>query len=75
MKASRFSDAQIVFILRQRQRGTAADGIILDRARRFLDPGHKPVVRRMIARAGDERDVRGRIGTDLKRACPAITTS
>jgi MFS family permease len=36
--------------LRQRRRGTAADEVILDRARRFLDPGYKPLVRRMIAR-------------------------
>src|SRR5262245_8532415 len=27
------------------------------------------------APAGDGHDVRGRIGTDLKRACPATTTS
>ena len=36
--------------LRQRRRGTAADEIVLEQARRFLDPGFQPLVRRMIAR-------------------------
>jgi MFS family permease len=36
--------------LRQRRRGTAADETVLERARRYLDPGFQPVVRRMIAR-------------------------
>jgi hypothetical protein len=35
---------------RQRRRGIAADEVVLERARRFLDPGFQPLVRRMIAR-------------------------
>jgi len=36
--------------LRQRRRETAADEIILNHARSWLDPEFKPLVRRMIAR-------------------------
>ena len=36
--------------LRQRRRRTTADEPVLSRARRYLDPDVKPVVRRMIAR-------------------------
>ena len=45
-----FTVASWLDYLRQRRRGTAADEIILERARRFLDPGFRPLVRRMIAR-------------------------
>jgi MFS family permease len=45
-----FTVASWLHYLRQRRRGTAADEIILERARRFLDPGFQPLVRRMIAR-------------------------
>ena len=45
-----FTVASWLHYLRQRRRGTAADEIILDRARSWLDPEFKPVVRRMIAR-------------------------
>jgi predicted MFS family arabinose efflux permease len=45
-----FTVASWLHYLRQRRRGTAADEIVLERARRFLDPGFQPLVRRMIAR-------------------------
>jgi MFS family permease len=45
-----FTVASWLHYLRQRRRGTAADDIVLERARRFLDPGFQPLVRRMIAR-------------------------
>ena len=50
-----FTVASWLHYLRQRRRGTAADEIILNRARSWLDPEFKPVVRRMIAR-GPEMD-------------------
>jgi MFS family permease len=45
-----FTVASWLDYLRQRRRGTAADELILDRARGYLDPGFRPLVRRMIAR-------------------------
>ena len=45
-----FTVASWLHYLRQRRRGTAADEVVLERARRFLDPGFQPLVRRMIAR-------------------------
>ena len=45
-----FTVASWLHYLRQRGRGTAADEIILNHARRLLDPEFKSVVRRMIAR-------------------------
>jgi MFS family permease len=48
-----FTVASWLHYLRQRRRGTAADEIVLERARRFLDPGFQPLVRRMIARGRD----------------------
>ena len=51
-----FTVASWLHYLRQRRRGTAADEIILNRARSWLDPEFKPVVRRMIAR-GPEMDM------------------
>jgi len=45
-----FTVASWLHYLRQRRRGTAADEIILNRARSWLDPEFKPLVRRMIAR-------------------------
>jgi MFS family permease len=45
-----FTVASWLHYLRQRRRGTAADEVILDHARRLLDPAFKSVVRRMIAR-------------------------
>jgi MFS family permease len=45
-----FTVASWLQYLRQRRRGTAADEIVLEQARRFLDPGFQPLVRRMIAR-------------------------
>jgi MFS family permease len=45
-----FTVASWLDYLRQRRRGTAGDEVILERARRFLDPEFKPIVRRMIAR-------------------------
>ena len=59
-----FTVASWLHYLRQRRRGTAADEIILDRARRFLDPGYKPVVRRMIAR-GREMNMTSGDGSEL----------
>lgn len=44
-----FTVASWLDYLRQRQRGTAADGIILAHARSFLDPATSPRVRRLIA--------------------------
>jgi Transmembrane secretion effector len=46
-----FTVASWLHYLRQRRRGTAADEVVLDRARGFLDPGFRPVVRRLIARS------------------------
>ena len=54
-----FTVASWLHYLRQRRRGTAADEIILDRARRFLDPRYKPVVRRMIARGRETTSADG----------------
>ena len=45
-----FTVSSWLHYLRQRRRGTAADEIVLERARRYLDPGFQPLVRRMIAR-------------------------
>jgi Transmembrane secretion effector len=45
-----FTVASWLHYRRQRRRGTAADEIVLERARRYLDPGFQPLVRRMIAR-------------------------
>jgi hypothetical protein len=45
-----FTVASWLDYLRQRRRGTAADEVVLERARGCLDPGFKPLVRRMIAR-------------------------
>jgi MFS family permease len=45
-----FTVASWLAYLRHRRRGTAADEIILARARRYLDSAFKPLVRRMIAR-------------------------
>ena len=45
-----FTVASWLHYLRQGRRGTAADEVVLERARRFLDPGFRPLVRRMIAR-------------------------
>jgi hypothetical protein len=45
-----FTVASWLHYLRQRRRGTAADEVILNRARSWLDPEFKPLVRRMIAR-------------------------
>ena len=50
-----FTVASWLDYLRQRRRGTAADELVLERARGCLDPGFKPLVRRMIAR-GPEMD-------------------
>jgi MFS family permease len=45
-----FTVASWLHYLRQRRRGTAADEVVLERARRFLDPGFQPLVRRLVAR-------------------------
>jgi hypothetical protein len=45
-----FTVASWLDYLRRRRRGTAADEVTLKRARRWLDPAFKPMVRRMIAR-------------------------
>jgi MFS family permease len=45
-----FTVSSWLHYLRQRRRGTAADEVVLERARRYLDPGFQPLVRRMIAR-------------------------
>ena len=50
-----FTVASWLDYLRQRRRGTAADEVILARARSHLDPAFKPLVRRLIAR-GPEMD-------------------
>jgi MFS family permease len=50
-----FTVASWLDYLRQRRRGTAADEIVLAHARSYLDPGFKPLVRRLIAR-GPEID-------------------
>ena len=48
-----FTVASWLDYLRQRRRGTAADEVVLQHARRFLYPGFAPLVRRMIARGRD----------------------
>lgn len=65
-----FTVASWLDYLRQRRRGTAADEIILTAARAHLDPGFKPIVRRMIARDHDSRFLGGLGGTP-KAATPA----
>ena len=67
-----FTVASWLHYLRQRRRGTAADEIILDRARCFLDPGYKPLVRRMIAR-GREMNMTSGDRSELTRSAPAAT--
>lgn len=57
-----FTVASWLHYLHQRRRGTAADEIILKRARSWLDPASKPVVRRMLSR-GPGSDVTQELGS------------
>jgi hypothetical protein len=52
-----FTVASWLDYLRQRRRGTAADEVVLGRARGCLDPAFKPLVRRRMIARGPEMDV------------------